>query len=299
MSQEFTFPKGSKPKSFSDPYEDSFAQEYFKEPTVNFYLKKLLGFTDKSHLTNGDISKLKESYDKAHDIRKFEIELYWKRTAYLWTLIAALITICGVLATAYYRMNEPGDPKSILLFIMAGISTVGVIFTIISSYIIKSGAYWQKNWEYHVNLLEPFFSGKLYATLLNRERTRYSIASLNSTIYWFTLLAWLILFGGFFVSFTIDLSYSRFFKILAIIIISILLIDRIIGWVARRKSEISKININQWGVEIPSPHPENDKKANDKERKKLTFRAIHNILKTIIYLLVIWILAIIVFNHYN
>jgi len=26
--------------------------------------------------------------EKAHDIRKFEIELYWKRASYFWTIIA-------------------------------------------------------------------------------------------------------------------------------------------------------------------------------------------------------------------
>ncbi|MCC9001729.1 MAG: hypothetical protein LM549_03765, partial [Candidatus Competibacter sp.] len=36
-----------------------------------------------------DRSKLESALEKALDIRKFEIELYWKRAAYFWTLIAA------------------------------------------------------------------------------------------------------------------------------------------------------------------------------------------------------------------
>ena len=36
-----------------------------------------------------DREKLKAALDQALDIRKFEIELYWKRTAYFWTLITA------------------------------------------------------------------------------------------------------------------------------------------------------------------------------------------------------------------
>ena len=41
--------------------------------------------------------KVRESALKqALDIRKFEIELYWKRTAYFWTLIAA--TFAGYVA---------------------------------------------------------------------------------------------------------------------------------------------------------------------------------------------------------
>lgn len=55
----------------------------------------------KTFLTNSDVAKLREAYDKAHDIRKFEIELYWKRTTYVWTLIAALITVSGVLLASF------------------------------------------------------------------------------------------------------------------------------------------------------------------------------------------------------
>jgi len=35
-----------------------------------------------------DSKKLKAAFDQVSDIRKFEIELYWKRAAYFWALIA-------------------------------------------------------------------------------------------------------------------------------------------------------------------------------------------------------------------
>src|SRR5688572_33382321 len=36
-------------------------------------------------------SRQAEALKVAHDIRKFEIELYWKRSAYFWTFIAAAL----------------------------------------------------------------------------------------------------------------------------------------------------------------------------------------------------------------
>ncbi|PNK76643.1 hypothetical protein CEQ35_022730 [Yersinia enterocolitica] len=39
--------------------------------------------------------------EKAHEIRKFEIELYWKRTAYFWTLIAAMFAGFLLLASKH------------------------------------------------------------------------------------------------------------------------------------------------------------------------------------------------------
>jgi len=35
-------------------------------------------------------ARLREAYDKAHQIRQFEIDLYWRRSAYLWTMQAAV-----------------------------------------------------------------------------------------------------------------------------------------------------------------------------------------------------------------
>ena len=161
-----------KESSSNTKFEDTSAQDYFKLPHVNRYIKALLGNDTKDYITNGDIKKLKEAYDKAHDIRKFEIELYWKRTTYVWTLIAALITVCGVLLSSYFRLNLPDDTQNPLLVVVGLVSIFGLIITIISERILKSGEYWQKNWEYHVNFLEPLFSGKLYGTLLNSKRER-------------------------------------------------------------------------------------------------------------------------------
>ncbi len=37
----------------------------------------------------GDQDLKKRALERAIDIRKFEIDLYWKRAAYFWTFIAA------------------------------------------------------------------------------------------------------------------------------------------------------------------------------------------------------------------
>ncbi|MDU6090389.1 MAG: hypothetical protein E6663_03195 [Staphylococcus lugdunensis] len=285
MNQDFTFPKGSKIKSSSDPCEDSFVQEYFKNPSANLYLKKLLN-NDKSYLTNGDYEKLKESYDKAHDIRKFEIELYWKRTTYVWTLISALIAVCGVLLAAYYRASPPAAEDKSLLIIVGVIAAIGVFITIISSRILKSGEYWKENWEYHVNMLEPLFSGRLYATLINTEKVRYSISSLNHSVYYFFLAAWLLLAEGIYIAFAkpsdlVDLliplgAYSFF--VIAIII----RIDQ----KTKRETKTVAAHISQWDIEIMSDQIEQDKK-----RKKSSLYKKLSLVKTILWiiLLVFWI----------
>lgn len=47
-------------------------------------------------LDSSDSDKRKFALEHALDIRKFEIELYWKRATYFWTLIAA--TFAGYLS---------------------------------------------------------------------------------------------------------------------------------------------------------------------------------------------------------
>src|SRR5690242_11288650 len=47
-----------------------------------------------------DVKKRKRALDSALDIRKFEIEHYWKRATYFWTLIAAAFTAYGVVQVA-------------------------------------------------------------------------------------------------------------------------------------------------------------------------------------------------------
>lgn len=48
-------------------------------------------------LEAGTKSRLQEAYDKAHEVRQFEIELYWKRALYFWGFEAAFMLAFGTL----------------------------------------------------------------------------------------------------------------------------------------------------------------------------------------------------------
>lgn len=43
-----------------------------------------------NNLTKGDKNNLRYLYETARDVRKFEIELYWKRAAYFWAFVSVL-----------------------------------------------------------------------------------------------------------------------------------------------------------------------------------------------------------------
>jgi hypothetical protein len=237
-------------KKSESKLKDNAAQQYFKQPTSNEYIKKILNDSNKEYLTNGDFDKLKEAYNKAHDIRKFEIDLYWKRTSYLWTLIAALITVSGVLLASYYRLPDGSLDKKILLWLVAGVASLGVITTVISSKILESGEYWQKNWEYHVNVLEPLFSGSLYGTLLNSKEQRYSISKLNHAIYIMLLTTWMIVIEViYFVAYKNPDFLGSFLPIIGFGLFNIILSRVLDAW-TKSVATKSKVKMMQWNVEI-------------------------------------------------
>ena len=134
------------------------------------------------------------AHRQALDIRKFEIDLYWKRTAYFWTLIAA--TFAGYIAT----LSNSKDPMVSLL-----VSSVGLCFSVGWYFVNRGSKYWQGNWEKHVDLLENEFVGPLYKITLAREEYKFmklnsaypfSVSRINQILSLFVVLVWVALYGA-------------------------------------------------------------------------------------------------------
>lgn len=112
--------------------------------------------------------KEKEALEKALDIRKFEIELYWKRTAYFWAFIVANYT-------AYFFVLAQDDLKNQSLYLTL-LSFIGLLLAHAWQLSNKGSKFWQKNWEAHVSQLEKNVIGPLYDVFLD-PRTPYTVLS--------------------------------------------------------------------------------------------------------------------------
>ena len=99
-------------------------------------------------------SKRKEALRVALDVRKFEIELYWKRAAYFWTFIAA----------TFVGYNTVKDD-----FMQLTLSCFGVFLSLAWVLANRGSKQWQENWEHHVDHLEDKEIGPLYKTTLPRS----------------------------------------------------------------------------------------------------------------------------------
>lgn len=114
-----------------------------------------------------------EAYKKAHEIRQFEIGLFWQRATYYWAFILAAFTahfaLVGLLFSGEKDFSIPE------LYNLPGLSLFALSITSFFCYFFsqcwvlmnKGSKFWQKNWEEHIDELGQEFSGDLYKTILN------------------------------------------------------------------------------------------------------------------------------------
>lgn len=135
-----------------------------------------------------------EALRYAHDIRKFEIDLYWKRSAYFQTVLGVIL---GALALTL-KSSDPAGAKSSWVIdvsiLQATILYLGSVLAFAWYAATRGGKYWQRNWETHVDVLEDRVTGPLYKTVYSHVTTGksdllnvlneypYSTSKLNSFV---------------------------------------------------------------------------------------------------------------------
>ncbi|MFM0036398.1 RipA family octameric membrane protein [Paraburkholderia strydomiana] len=83
-------------------------------------------------------SRLAKAYEVALDIRKFEIELYWKRSNSFWLVIAAL---GALLIGTVSAKDVDGNLKSLVTFAICSFaSVVAYAWSLVN----RAGKFWQR-----------------------------------------------------------------------------------------------------------------------------------------------------------
>jgi hypothetical protein len=139
-----------------------------------------------------DDTKLTVALERAHDTRKFEIELYWKRATYFWAFNT-------VIFAGYFAVSNKDNASNDLLF---AINCLGFLFSS-GWYLANRGSkFWQLNWETHVDLLEDKVTGPLYKTTLDPPQFRFSnltgpyafsVSRLNTVLSAYVVTIWIFL----------------------------------------------------------------------------------------------------------
>jgi hypothetical protein len=143
--------------------------------------------------------KYEEALKDALDIRKFEIEMYWKRATYFWTLIGAAFLGYGL----SLKVSDDADKA----LISALFACLGLVLSFAWYCVNRGSKKWQENWENHVDLLEDKVTGPLYKVVFERPKDtstllmlltgpgNFSVSKINQLVSIFVAFIWAILVG--------------------------------------------------------------------------------------------------------
>lgn len=129
-----------------------------------------------------------EAFQLAHDVRKFEIDLFWKRGTYFWAFILGSFTAYFVTMDKILGCRELSLCTLLAIPILSklALSIISFIcfFFCLSWVLINKGSkFWQKNWEEHIDMLEDSFSGKLYKSFLNTKAPEFKKSPFSLKAY--------------------------------------------------------------------------------------------------------------------
>lgn len=146
---------------------------------------------DESKNNQADVVLLAEALKCALDIRKFEIDLYWKRASYFWVLIGAALV-------AYVAVAAKGEDHMAALSVV--VSCLGFVFSCAWLAVNKGSKFWQENWEKHVDMLEDMHMGPLYKIVFDNNQDlfslgggAYSVSKVNLIVSFYVVVLWFCL----------------------------------------------------------------------------------------------------------
>lgn len=158
-----------------DDYEKAFSpEENDKNAQSNKNSEKLETESGEKTGENGkklceEKTKWEKAYERACKSREFEIELYWKRTAYFWAFITTIYV-------AYYKVLKNIYCGEFWHFPLLVLSGLGLFFAVAWVLTSKGSRHWQENWEHHVSLLEDKVTGPLFKIF---EPNSFSVSKVN------------------------------------------------------------------------------------------------------------------------
>ena len=155
-----------------DYFQAMFGEDYHKNKLID---------------AESDRKRVKAALKLAHEIRQFEISLYWQRSLFFWGFILAFFTGLGLILAA--------EKQTELIKLMSiGIALLGFFTTCAWYYVEKGSKAWQENWELHIDCLEDDITGKLHKTTLWLDGKKYNFFSASKItrtviiafgIFWF------------------------------------------------------------------------------------------------------------------
>ena len=148
---------------------------------------------------NGDKEEwyniISKSLARADRVREFEIELYWKRSLYMWGINAAFLAIFVNLISKSFLSEKPnGDAQIFMRYLSVLLSLMAFSISVLWGKLIEGAKFWQNNWERHVDLLEGLYGVNLYQVYPQNTSIQtipFSVTKINKRIVFIIKCFWL------------------------------------------------------------------------------------------------------------
>ena len=139
------------------------------------------------------LSQVRNALKTALDIRKFEIEMYWKRATYFWAFIAAIFA-------GFFWVVQQMPLKEHIGNIGFCFASMGAVASWCWLLVLRGSKFWQENWEKHVDYLEDEVHGQLYKTILSGKGIDeysplhsypFSVSRVNTLLSFYIFIFWI------------------------------------------------------------------------------------------------------------
>ena len=152
--------------------------------------------TSGKEIPNKDL--INKALEIALDTRKFEIELYWKRTGYFVLFTSAVFV--GYYRTLGISETHNREEKWLLLLLL---SFLGFLLSLLWYMANRGSKFWQENWEAHIEMLSthlgiPIFGIIRHCTFSKSNLMKeypFSVSKVNQMVSLIVTASWLLLFA--------------------------------------------------------------------------------------------------------
>lgn len=217
--------------------------------------KEKQGISKEDYIKLYNKGKLEEAFKIALDTRKFEIELYWKRTGYF-------VLFIGAVFVGYYNIintAEEGISKYQNEWLLLLLAALGFLLSLLWYMANRGSKFWQENWEAHIKELSTHLGVPIFGIIKSREHSirnliqeyPFSVSKVNQMVSLIITFAWLLMLcKEIGVSKLLEnIPFFDCYKVLAggiVIMLSFLIIICCKGFVAKESRKGDKFEERKW-----------------------------------------------------
>lgn len=147
------------------------------------------------YIDNFDEKKLEEAFQIALETRKFEIELYWKRTGYF-------VLFIGAVFVGYYKVLQiDGLSDSEKEWLLLLLSSLGFLLSLLWYMANRGSKFWQENWEAHIEMLSTHLGIPIFGIIKHSTSSKldlmkeypFSVSKVNQMVSLIITFSWLLI----------------------------------------------------------------------------------------------------------